>query len=121
MSLIKNKNNSELWGEVPRFRGKITAPRFRTRVGYGVTKRIDKTHALIITPKFMDVVSLIDKELTTEHEYYNSKMSAFQRTHMFGLPSHMNIVERCITFEGGRRIIPREHREYRITNKPIGK
>ena len=121
MSLIKNKNNSELWGEVPRFRGRITAPRFRTRVGYVTTKRIDKMHALIITPKFMDVVPLIDKELTTEYDYYSNKMGAFQKIYTFGLPSRMNIIERCITFEGGRSIIPREHREYRMSNKPIGK
>ena len=121
MSLIKNKSNSELWGDVLGPLGRVIAPRFKTRVGYVMTERIDKTHALIITSKFMDVVSLIDKRLTTEYEYHSSKMGAFQKIYTFGLPSHTNIIERCITFEGGRGIIPREHREYRTSNKPIGK
>ena len=39
----------------------------------------------------------------------------------FGEPCSINTMGRVIVFEGGRRLIPREHREFRTTNKPIGK
>ena len=121
MSLIKNKNNSELWGEVRRFRGKITVPRFRTRVGHIIQRRIDDTHVLILSARKIGVATLMDKKYLSEQEYYNEKMYVFWKIMKFGEPCSINIMERAIVFEGGRRLIPREHREYRMSDKPIGK
>ena len=121
MSLIKNKNNSELWGEVRRFRGKITAPRFRTRVGHIIQRRIDDTHVLILLAQKIGVATLMDKKYLSEQEYYNEKMHVFREIMKFGEPCSINTMGRVIVFEGGRNIIPREHREFRTTNKPIGK
>ena len=121
MSLIKNKNNSELWGEIHRFRGKITVPRFRTRVGHIIQRRIDDMHVLILSARKTGVATLMDKKYLSEQEYYNEKMHVFWEIMKFGEPCSINIMERVIVFEGGRNIIPREHREFRTTNKPIGK
>ena len=121
MSLIKNKNNSELWGEVRRFRGKITAPRFRTRVEYIIQRRIDDTHVLILLAQKVGIATLMDKKYMSEQEYYNEKRFAFWKIMKFGEPCKVNIMERVIVFEGGRNLIPREHREFRITDRPLGK
>ena len=121
MSLIKNKNNSELWGDVLRFRGKITAPRFRTRVGYIIQRRIDDMHVLIFSARKTGVATLMDKKYLSEQEYYNEKMHVFREIMKFGEPCSINTMGRVIVFEGGKRLIPREYREFRTTNKPIGK
>lgn len=121
MSLIKNKNNSELWGEVPRFHGKITAPRFRTRVGHIIQRRIDDTHVLILLARKIGIATLMDKKYLSEQEYYNEKMYVFRKIMKFGEPCSINTMGRVIVFEGRRNLIPREHREFRTTNKPIGK
>ena len=121
MSLIKNKNNSELWGEVSRFHGKITAPRFRTRVGHIIQRRIDDTHVLILSARKIGITTLMDKKYLSEQEYYNEKMHVFRKIMKFGEPCSINTMKRVIVFEGGRNLIPREHREFRTTDKPIGK
>ena len=121
MSLIKNKNNSELWGEVHRFRGKITVPRFRTRVGHIIQRRIDDTHVLILLARKIGIATLMDKKYLSEQEYYNEKMYVFWKIMKFGEPCSINTMGRVIVFEGGRNLIPREHREFRITDRPLGK
>ena len=121
MSLIKNKNNSELWGEVLRFRGKITAPRFRTRVGHIIQRRIDDTHVLILSARKIGISTLMDKKYLSEQEYYNEKMHVFREIMKFGKPCSINTMGRVIVFEGGRNLIPREHREFRTTDRPLGK
>lgn len=121
MSLIKNKNNYDVWGELPRFGGRGRRPRFRTRVGHIIQKRIDDMHVLILSAQKTGIATLMDKKYLSEQEYYNEKMFVFWEIMRFGEPCSINIMERVIVFEGGRNLIPREHREFRITNKPIGK
>lgn len=121
MSLIKNKGNYELWGEVPMFHGKGRRPRFRTRMGYIVNRRIDDTHTLILSAQRMGIAEVMDRRLTTEREYVNSKKFAFYGIMRFGEPCSINIVARTIIFENRSPLIPREHRQFRMTDKPIGK
>lgn len=121
MSLIKNKDNYAAWGEVPRFNGRGRRPRYRTRIGHIIQRRIDDTHVLILSAQKAGIATLMDKKYLSEQEYYNEKMYVFWKIMKFGEPCSINTMERVIVFEGGRNLIPREHREFRITNKPIGK
>lgn len=121
MSLIKNKNNSEMWGEVPRFNGHGRRPRYRTRIGHIIQRRIDDTHVLILLAQKVGIATLMDKKYLSEQEYYNEKMYVFRKIMKFGEPCSINTMGRVIVFEGRRNLIPREHREFRTTNKPIGK
>ena len=121
MSLIKNKNNSELWGEIPIFNGHVKRPRYRTRVGHIIQRRIDDMYVLILSARKTGVAALMDKKYLSEQEYYNEKMYAFWEIMKFGEPCSINTMERVIVFEGGRNLIPREHREFRITDRPLGK
>ena len=121
MSLIKNKNNYDAWGEVPMFNGNVKRPRYRTRVGHIIQRRIDDTHVLILLARKIGIVTLMDKKYLSEQEYYNEKMHVFREIMKFGEPCSINTMGRVIVFEGGRNLIPREHREFRTTNKPIGK
>ena len=121
MSLIKNKNNCDTWGEVPIFNGHVKRPRYRTRIGHIIQKRIDDTHVLILLAQKAGIATLMDKKYMSEQEYYNEKRFAFWKIMKFGEPCKVNVMERVIVFEGGRNLIPREYREFRITDKPIGK
>lgn len=122
MSLIKTKSNEEVWGTVKRFRGNVETARFRTRVGNLTARKIDDFHVLVISPKACDVVRAPSRDIVNEREYYYERSHAFSILHYEGgYPAKNYIVQRCIVFEGGRKIIPREHRQYRICDKPIGK
>lgn len=124
MSLIKNKSNEELWGTTQHrvFRGKGEIPRHRTRIGYAITRQINNFYALLILPKVCEIVYVPSRKVINERDFFTEKRRAFSTVNHFGrFPMKNYIMERCITFEGGRRIIPREHRQYRISGKPIGK
>lgn len=122
MSLIKNKSNEEMWGTVKRFRGNLETARYRTRVGYIINQRIDDWCMLLIAPKWSGVARVPSRNFLCERDYYEEKKRAFSTLHRIGeLPSRTFIMERCITFEGGKRMITRENREYRMSDKPIGK
>ena len=121
MSLIKNKDNYAAWGEVPRFNGRGRRPRYRTRIGHIIQRRIDDMHVLILSARKIGIATLMDKKYLSEQKYYNEKMYVFWKIMNFGEPCSINIMERVIVFEGGRNLVPREPREYRISNKPIGK
>ena len=77
MSLIKNKNNYDAWGEVPMFNGHVKRPRYRTRVGHIIQRRIDDTHVLILLAQKAGIATLMDKKYLSEQEYYNEKMYVF--------------------------------------------
>lgn len=122
MSLIKNKSNEELWGTITRLRGNGEVPRHRTRVGYLISRKIDNFHILAISPTTCDILCAPSRDIVNECDYFTERKHAFLMLRSYGrYPAKNYIMERCITFEGGRSVIPREHREYRITNKPIGK
>lgn len=120
MSLIKTKSNNEVWGTVD-WHGRERA-RFITRIGHIMMKRIDDFHVLMLGPEKCDIMQLINRNSVSEQEYVAKKRNAYKVLHSFGRCGMKNyIVKRVITFEGGMNMIPREHRQYRMSNKPIGK
>ena len=122
MSLIKNKSNEELWGTITRPRSNMETPRHRTRVGYLISRKIDNFHILAISPNMCDILCAPSKDIVNERDYFTERKRAFLMLHSYGrYPAKNYIMKRCLTFEGGRNVIPREHRQYRITDKPIGK
>ena len=122
VSLIKTKSNEEVWGTVKRFRGNVETARFRTRVGHIINKRIDDFYVLTIAPKICDILRFPSRDFLNERDYRAEKFNAYKLLHNYGrFPAKNFIMERCIVFEGGISRIPREHRQYRICDKPIGK
>jgi len=120
VSLVKTKDNKELWGTVD-IRGH-ERPRLTTRVGFTICPRIDDYHILMISGAKCGITHLVKRELTTEQEYVTMKKFAFIDMYKNGMyPAKNFINRRCIIFRGGTSSIPREHRQYRITDKPIGK
>lgn len=121
VSLIKNKSNEELWGTIVRFRGNAEVPRHRTRIGYLISRKIDNFHILAISPTACDILRAPSRDIVNERDYCTERTRAFVRLRFGRYPAKNYIMERCITFEGGRSVIPREHRKYRMSDKPIGK
>lgn len=121
MSLIKNKSNEDLWGTIVRLRDNAEVPRHRTRTGYLISRKIDNFHILAISPTACDILCAPSRDIVNERDYFTERKRAFLMLRFGKYPAKNYIIERCITFEGGRSIIPREHREYRMSNKPIGK
>jgi len=71
MSLIKNKNNKEVWGLSERIPNRA---RYRTRIGYASTKKIDKNNFLWMAA---NKCYIFQDDSTIEKVKYHSKQVFF--------------------------------------------